>query len=38
MKGLVGDNVEAYKGAWTEENISKNRDIAYAMAKANTER
>jgi nucleoside-diphosphate-sugar epimerase len=33
-----GDNVEAYKGAWTEENISKNRDIAYAMAKANTEK
>ena len=33
-----GDNVEAYKGAWTEENISKNRDISYAMAKANTEK
>ena len=33
-----GDNTEAYKGAWTEENISKNRDIAYAMAKANTEK
>lgn len=33
-----GDNVEGYRGAWTEENISKNRDIAYAMAKANTER
>lgn len=33
-----GDNVEGYKGAWTEENISKNRDIAYAMAKANTEK
>jgi len=33
-----GDNVEGYGGAWTEENISKNRDIAYAMAKANTEK
>ena len=30
--------IEAYKGTWTEENISKNRDIAYAMAKANTEK
>ena len=37
-KDWCGDNVEAYKGAWTEENISKNRDIAYAMAKANTEK
>ena len=26
-----GDNVEAYKGAWTEENISKNRDIALSL-------
>jgi nucleoside-diphosphate-sugar epimerase len=33
-----GDNVEGYRGAWTEDNISKNRDIAYAMAKANAER
>lgn len=37
-KDWCGDNVEAYKGAWTAENIPKNRDIAYAMAKANTER
>lgn len=37
-KDWCGDNVEAYKGTWTEENISKNRDIAYAMAKANTEK
>ena len=37
-KDWCGDNVEAYKGAWTEENIPKNRDIAYAMAKANSER
>ena len=37
-KDWCGDNVEAYKGAWTEENISQNRDIAYAMAKANTEK
>jgi nucleoside-diphosphate-sugar epimerase len=37
-KDWCGDNVEAYNGAWTEDNISKNRDIAYAMAKANTEK
>lgn len=33
-----GDNLEGYNGRWTEDNIAKNRDIAYAMAKANTER
>ncbi|MCZ6774163.1 MAG: NAD-dependent epimerase/dehydratase family protein [Proteobacteria bacterium] len=33
-----GDNVEGYQGRWTEENIPKDRDLAYAMAKANTER
>lgn len=33
-----GDNLEGYNGRWTEDNIPKNRDIAYAMAKANTER
>ena len=33
-----GDNVEGYRGAWTEDNIPKNRDIAYAMAKARAER
>ncbi|MDC0237497.1 NAD-dependent epimerase/dehydratase family protein [Gammaproteobacteria bacterium] len=32
-----GDNVEGYRGAWTEDNIPKNRDIAYAMAKARAE-
>ena len=37
-KDWCGDNVEAYKGAWSTDNISKNRDIAYAMAKANTEK
>ena len=37
-KDWCGDNVEGYGGTWTEENISKNRDIAYAMAKANTEK
>lgn len=37
-KDWCGDNPEGYKGAWTEDNISKNRDIAYAMAKANTEK
>ncbi len=33
-----GDNLEGYNGRWTEDSIPKNRDIAYAMAKANTER
>ena len=33
-----GDNLEGYEGRWTEENIPKDRDTAYAMAKANTER
>jgi nucleoside-diphosphate-sugar epimerase len=37
-KDWCGDNVDGYKGAWTEDNIAKNRDIAYAMAKANTEK
>ena len=37
-KDWCGDNIEAYRGRWTDEQISKNRDIAYAMAKANTER
>ena len=37
-KDWCGDSAEAWKGAWIEENISKNRDIAYAMAKANTEK
>lgn len=37
-KDWCGDNVEAYRGAWAEENIAKNRDTAYAKAKANTER
>ena len=37
-KDWCGDNPEGYKGAWTTDNISKVRDIAYAMAKANTEK
>jgi len=37
-KDWCGDNIEGYQGRWTEANISENRDIAYAMAKANTER
>ena len=37
-KDWCGDNLEGYRGRWTEEQIPKNRDIAYAMAKANTER
>lgn len=36
-KDWCGDNIEAYKGRWTEANITENRDIAYAMAKANAE-
>ena len=37
-KDWCGDNIEGYKGRFTEESIPKNRDLAYAMAKANTER
>jgi len=37
-KDWCGDNPEGYRGAWTKENIPKNRDIAYAMAKANAEK
>ena len=37
-KDWCGDNVEGYKGRWSEEQIAKDRDIAYAMAKANTEK
>lgn len=37
-KDWCGDNIEGYRGAWTEEQITRNRDIAYAMAKANAER
>ena len=36
-KDWCGDNIEGYRGAWTDDNISKNRDIAYAMAKARAE-
>ena len=37
-KDWCGDNIEAYKGRWSEEQIPENRDIAYAMAKANSEK
>ena len=37
-KDWCGDNIEAYNGRWTDEMISQNRDIAYAMAKKNTEK
>ena len=37
-KDWCGDNLDGYNGRWTEDNIPKNRDIAYAMAKANSER
>jgi len=33
-----GDNLEGYKGNWSESRIPENRDIAYAMAKANSEK
>lgn len=37
-KDWCGDNIEAYKGAWTTDNVANDRNIAYAMAKANTEK
>ena len=37
-KDWCGDNLEGYKGNWSEAKIPENRDIAYAMAKANTEK
>ena len=37
-KDWCGDNVEAYGGRWTRDRIPENRDLAYAMAKAETER
>ena len=37
-KDWCGDNIEGYGGRWTEDNIPKNRDLAYAMAKAAAER
>ena len=36
-KDWCGDNVEAYKGRWSEEQIPLNRD-RLRMAKANTEK
>ena len=33
-----GDNIEGYRGRWTDEMIPQNRDIAYAMAKAASEK
>ena len=33
-----GDNIDGYRGAWTDDNIPKNRDLAYAMAKARAEK
>lgn len=37
-KDWCGDNVEAYNGGWTNDRIPEDRNLAYAMAKANTER
>ena len=33
-----GDNIEAYRGRWSEDQIPLNRDIAYAKAKARAEK
>mmetsp|Transcript_89830 Transcript_89830/g.254545 ORF Transcript_89830/g.254545 Transcript_89830/m.254545 type:complete len:365 (-) Transcript_89830:119-1213(-) len=33
-----GDNLEAYRGYWTKDMVPKDRNIAYAMAKAESER
>ena len=37
-KDWCGDNIEAYNGGWTENRIPEDRNTAYAMAKANTEK
>ena len=37
-KDWCGDNVEAYQGRWSKEMIPKDRDTAYAMAKAECEK
>ena len=37
-KDWCGDNLEAYQGRWSDDNIPKNRDIAYAKAKARAEK
>jgi|TARA_Y100000310_G_scaffold191156_1_gene191156 dihydroflavonol-4-reductase len=37
-KDWCDDNIEGYRGKWTEENIPKDRDTAYAMAKSSAER
>lgn len=37
-KDWCGDNIEAYNGYWSKEMIPKDRNIAYAMAKAESER
>ena len=37
-KDWCGDNIEARQGSWTEDRIPEDRFLAYAMAKANSER
>ena len=37
-KDWCGDNIEGYRGRWSKDRIPENRDLAYAMAKANAER
>jgi nucleoside-diphosphate-sugar epimerase len=37
-KDWCGDNIEAYRGRWTEDRVPESRGLAYGMAKANTER
>lgn len=34
----ASDNIEGYGGAWTKENIPKNRGIGYKMAKESAEK
>jgi dihydroflavonol-4-reductase len=37
-KDWCGDNEDGYRGGWSDDNIAVNRDIAYAKAKARTEK
>lgn len=37
-KDWCGDNEAGYRGGWSDDNIAVNRDIAYAKAKARTEK
>ena len=37
-KDWCGDNEDGHRGGWSDDNIAVNRDIAYAKAKARTEK